>query len=355
MLSLELSQKILTIGCSFDPPKGGIAQVLWTYQHDVFPVFHFVVNSKKGSTLRNLLICVRALIVVAYILATHRNIRIVHIHTASNRSFVRSTWFGSLARVFNRKVVYHIHGGGFKKYVAASPKTVVEKLQRADAVIALSETWKQFFAEEICCRNVYVLGNVIARPKITERSQTNRSLSLLYFGLITGKKGIFDLIEGVANCRKNGLAVELHIGGNGDIESMNSLIDSLALREHVHYHGWVSGEDKERLFNDCDLFVLPSYVEGLPLAILEAMSYGKPIISTYVGAIPEIVENGVNGVLINPGDKEALSNSIATYVNNPQKLTDHASHAMATAQQFLPEHIAQKLGNIYNCLLNDPL
>ena len=121
---------------------------------------------------------------------------------------------------------------------------------------------------------------------------------------------MFDLLRAMALLQ--GAApgkARLEIGGNKNEEALEEAIRSQELADCVHFNGFVSGDRKKELLNRAEVFVLPSYHEGLPVSILEAMSYGCAIISTPVGGIPEVVRE--NGILVRPGDVEGIAAAIA--------------------------------------------
>lgn len=100
-----------------------------------------------------------------------------------------------------------------------------------------------------------------------------------------------------------------------------------------------------------DVYILPSYNEGLPIAILEAMSYKHPIISTPVGGIPEVIKNYENGILVQPGNKEEIIEAIKYYIENPESIKDQGNKAFETVQEFFPEKVFSDLSQIYQSLL----
>ena len=103
--------------------------------------------------------------------------------------------------------------------------------------------------------------------------------------------------------------VKLGIAGTGNEEEyLRNECETLGLEKHVTFYGWTDGKKKEELLLNSQLFVLPSYNEGLPIAVLESMSYGLPVVSTYVGDLKEAVNNGENGYLVEPGDIKGLAN-----------------------------------------------
>jgi glycosyltransferase involved in cell wall biosynthesis len=101
------------------------------------------------------------------------------------------------------------------------------------------------------------------------------------------------------------------LAGDGAIGEVRRRVHAEGLTEFVRTPGWVAGDAKLRQIAGCDVYVLPSYREGMPVSILEAMAAGKPVVATRVGAIPEIIEDGVNGFLVPPGDVGGLADRIA--------------------------------------------
>ena len=111
------------------------------------------------------------------------------------------------------------------------------------------------------------------------------------------------------------------------------------------FEGWVSGEKKTRLLNWADVYILPSFNEGLPISILEAMSYGCPVISTPVGGIPEVVRD--NGTLVTPGDSEEIFRAIAKYVDNPEIIQTEGKESVTNVAPYLAENVMKELKELY--------
>lgn len=350
MITKERSNNILTIGCQWKKPKGGIAVVLNSYSR-IFPKFNIIVNSNGKNAIANLLQLLYSLVMTTAKLAFCRDIRIVHIHTASNNSFKRSALFISLAKYFKRKVVIHIHGGGFKEYYEKNTSFVHKNLLKCDTIIALTEYWKEFF-EGLGFENVIVVPNIVDSPTIQERKCDDGKTHILYLGLITKAKGIFDLIDTIYEHKEDLKGnIVLHIGGNGETTTLQSIINERDLSQFVKFEGWVSGNKKVELLNNADVFILPSYTEGLPISILEAMSYKLPVISTPVGGIPEVIKDGENGLLFTPGDKNALYQAIDKLTTDKGLREEMGEKSYKKVQPHLPEIVAKELEDIYKHLL----
>lgn len=349
MINKELSSKVLTIGCRCMPPRGGIGQVLWSYSNYIYENFKFIENSRKSNAFINLFVAFVAMIKMITKLLIDREIRIVHIHTASGVSFMRSTLFLKIAKMFNKKVVMHIHGGGFADYYKGHNNFVTKNLKRCDKIITLSQNWVDFYASigfQSSC-----VENVISEP-ILRKTQHDDVLHMLYLGLIIERKGIYDLLDVLSkNKAEFGGKLMLHIGGNGEVEKLNKIIAEKELQDVVTFEGWVDNEKKVELLNLCDVFILPSYVEGLPLSILEAMAYNMAIVSTRVGGIPSLVKDKINGFLFEPGDKYAIFSSVNSLLNDKHLLEKMGKDNGHMIEDYYPRNVANKLTDIYNSLL----
>ena len=351
MLSKKLSEQILTIGCAYDPPKGGVAQVMYTYSKEVYPVFQCVVNSASGGALAKLWQAIHGLIKMAWKLALTKDFRVVHIHTASYNSFKRSSWFVRLAKAMGKKVVLHIHGGGFREYYNTNPRWILKILKKADCVLALTDSWRKFYSEELQLPNVVTVPNIVSNPQIKKVEHDGR-LHLLFLGFIVEQKGIFDLVEVIKEHKAEWDGkLMLHVGGSHEVERLQSFIKDNGLENLIQYEGWVSGDKKIMLLNLMAAYILPSYIEGLPISILEALSYSKPVITTPVGGIPEVI-NEQNGFLFKPGDCEAMYKIINSIVLNPTCLKEKAVNAKDSVDKNFPNSIARILETVYSELLN---
>ena len=351
MINKEISIRVLTIGCQWKKPKGGIAVVLNCYSR-LFLDFNIIVNSNGKNAFANLVQLLYSLVETALRLAFCIGIRTVHIHTASYNSFKRSTLFISLAKFFKRKIVIHIHGGGFKEYYEKHSSFVHKNLLKCDTIIALTEYWKEYF-NGLGFENVVIVPNIVEPPVVQNKKCYDGKTHILYLGLITKAKGIYDLLD-VVNKHKTEFEnkIILHIGGNGEAATLLHIIKENGLSQIVKFEGWVSGEKKVELLNNADVFILPSYTEGLPISILEAMSYRLPVISTPVGGIPEVIKDGENGFLFTPGDKDALYNAINNLVADKNQREDMGEKSYKRVQQHFPDKVAKILENIYTELMN---
>lgn len=344
------AENILTIGVDYRIVRGGVAAVENVYSTFYKP-FNHVTTVVDGGQVKKLFILCRAFFQFFGWMLFRPQIEIVHVHGASNASFWRKRIFIYIAKSFGKKIVYHMHGGGFETFTHKHEYAVRKLVSRCDAIIALSDYWKFFFEKELGCNHVEIIKNVISAPQNSHHSTTNR-FTLLFLGLLGQNKGIYDLLSVIADNKDifNG-KLRLCIGGNGEVEKVKNLIKSYGISDMVEYEGWVSGDKKTDLLNYADAYILPSYKEGLPISILEAMSYALPIISTPVGGIPEIVKDGVNGYLVTPGNKEEIGQAIKLLMDNVEKRREMGWVSQHLVKEHLPIYVEKQLCELYKSIL----
>ena len=124
-------------------------------------------------------------------------------------------------------------------------------------------------------------------------------------GRIGKRKGVYDILESVSQLKSGNAKVQLF--GDGEVDTVRHLVETKGLRDKVNVHGWIDGSQKDETFRSANVLLLPSYNEGLPISVLEAMAYGFPVVATDEGGIAEAVEDGVNGYLIQPGEHQRLA------------------------------------------------
>ena len=320
-------KKIVIIGQSIERSKGGIASIIKAFidgnsNNYEFKFEHFV-SHVEGSIFERLSIFIKCYL---NLLVTS-NIALAHIHTACYGSFYRKALFALLCRIKNIPVIMHIHGADFDRFYLKSSfitkKFIKKTLKNCTRVIVLSNYWKIFFQDTMSLNNIEVLYNSVNCDSFNFCCTIPKNItSFLFLGRLGERKGIYDLvkaidilinIEGLRN-------LKFYFAGDGEIDEVKKIVEKLKLNENIDILGWINNEIKAEVFLKADTVILPSYNEGLPVALLEAMSAGKIILSTYVGGIPDLVTEGVNGYLFNPGDINTLVLMIKHIIQNPDTM-----------------------------------
>lgn len=354
-ISKSISEKILYLGVS-KKTKGGMTAVLVSYDKYIEGM-RFIPTWRLGNKIIKSLYALQALIRTWLLLTFDKRIKIVHIHGAANASFERSRMFISLAKRFEKKVILHEHAADFVEYYKASAdkEGIKSTLNQCDCLIVLSKSWCDYFASiGVSKDKIKVLNNIVSPPELHPEMHVNDSkLHLLYMGEISKRKGGYDLLKAIADHKDEFQGkLLLRMGGNEVDGDIKPFIRKNDLQSIVTYEGWISGQKKIECLNWEDVYILPSYNEGLPIAILEAMAYHHPVISTPVGGIPEVLKDGYNGKVVTPGDIEEIANVISFYIDNKEAIKEQGDNSYKIVQPFFPESVFSSLMSIYNKLLS---
>ena len=353
-INKDLSSQILFLGVSMKT-KGGMTAVLVSYDKYIENM-RFVPTWKLGNKLVKFWYALQALVRTWLLLTFDKRIKIVHIHGAANASFDRCKLFIRLAKKCGKKVILHEHAADFVEYYqrAEDKQGITDTLRMCDALIVLSQSWKEYFASiGMDESRIHVLNNIVSPPVLLPEKHTkDGKLHLMYMGEISKRKGGFDLLKAVADNKeyfKDKLL--LRMGGNEVDGDIKAYIHEHGLADFVSYEGWIAGQKKIDCLNWEDVYILPSYNEGLPIAILEAMAYSHPVISTPVGGIPEVIKTGENGILVKPGDTKAIADAIKYYIENREEIKMQGDKARKIVQFFSPNRVFRDLIELYKLFL----
>ena len=305
----------------------------------------------EGSKWRKVGIFVEA--IPRTILQLRRRPDVVHIHFASYGSSIRKMLLARLALAQGARVIMHAHGGGFREYwarLAAPTRTaILQTLCRVHCLIVLGEVWREFFVSlGVPRERIVVLPNPVALPASVPERPRRSHVRLVYLGLFVRTKGVFDLVDSLTRLSPECLGrTRLVLAGNGELARVRDLVERRDLQRFVEVHEWLGPAERDRLLASADAFVLPSYLEGLPMSLLEAMAWGLPVITTAVGSIPEHVRNGVQGLLVQPGDVSELAGAIERIVMDDSLRVRMGEHARRAAEPLSVELYARRVAAIY--------
>ncbi|MBU1147284.1 MAG: glycosyltransferase [Candidatus Omnitrophica bacterium] len=291
-------------------------------------------------------------------LISDRSIKIIHIYTASRGSFYRKAIILSLSKLFMKKTIFHIEAGGFDVFYNTSHAVrrfcIRRILGLSDTIVVLSKTWFSEVSRMTSNTNIKVIPNSVdttAFESIVSKREYSK-LNVLILGRLEHRKGTYDILDIVPAVLKKVPDAKFYFAGDGDVKKVADICRKRGLEENVILLGWLKGDSLLDALENASIFLLPSYNEGLPVAMLEAMASGLPVISTKVGAIPETVEDGINGFLVNPGEKQELAAKIVYLLKN-RKLREKIgkSNAERIHLIFGLDRIADRIHAEYNHLL----
>lgn len=318
-----MSCNILVVGSS-TKDKGGIVTVIKSINKHLsadFKVSQVDTYITTKNPIKKLSYFLFGLIQLFFRLLFSQ-VDIVHIHMSYKGSFYRKSIIVLLCKLFKKPVIVHVHGSTFKDfYQGLNPslkKYVQFILNKTDKLIVLSKEWSDFFSKIVNKEKIFILYNgvEVKEKSLISKKEDHSTVNFAFLGRLGQRKGIYDLLDSIKILKEKNIKVMFHIAGDGEIEKVKSIVKEYGIEDYVKVIGWINDEEREKLLTISDALVLPSYNEGLPMAILEAMSYGLTIISTPVGGIPELINNGENGYLVNPGDSVALAEAIEKAATN---------------------------------------
>lgn len=343
--------EILIIGPNAD---GGISSVINLFeQYGLFNEKIIRLTSYRNvNTLKKLAVYIIFLFRYLWILITNNNIKLIHLHSAADGSFYRKFLALKIAKIFRKKVIFNIHPIWFIVFYNKSnnfiKRIITNALNNSDLILVLSENIKSEITNICQNRNIQILYNPVAIKEFNHIPSD--TIRVTFMGNLNKNKGVYDIIEAAKYIQNPNIIINLY--GKGIFEEFNNLISDNQVTEIVKIQGWIGGAEKDIALENSDIYILPSYTEGLPMSILEAMSAGLPIISTPVGGIPEAVKDGVNGFLIQPGDYKALAEKIDLLANDKELKEKMGQESLRIAKEkFDINVIINQLKEIYDELL----
>lgn len=297
--------KVLMIGPARSV-HGGVSAVVNNYYGaglDQKISLRYIGTMVDGSKPRKLLQAMSAWVRFLFFLP---GCQLVHVNMASDSSYYRKSVFIRTAHAFQKKIVLHQHGGDFETFYAGlsegSKRRVRRVLGMAEVMLVLAPSWKRFFGTLVGEEKVIVLPDAIPIPPPVQKRYGQRRI--LFLGRLCREKGILELLDAVSILQKEFPDLKLYLGGIWEDVALQQ--KAAALGETVQWLGWVSGEEKRNYLAECDLFVMPSWFEGQSVALLEAMASACAVVASDTGGIPLMVQDGQNGILVAPRDRDSL-------------------------------------------------
>jgi glycosyltransferase involved in cell wall biosynthesis len=354
------SINILMIGADLTS-NGGIASVIKCYYHewqkdkDAFDIILLKTNYYKDKKLIFEIFIFFKAFFMAWVILTTKKINIVHIHSSSGIGFFREAIFVVLSKIFSKKVIFHIHASRFNEFFTCRNKFlkiyIHQILKISDLILTLCYDWEGKLKNYYSKIKVQTLHNpvTIENKSYIIKPKKDTKLQVLFLGFLIRTKGLYDILEIAKKCYDNNIDdVLFKIAGKGDLEhEMINYINENRLNEIVEYAGWVTGKRKIELLENSDILFLPSYNEGMPICILEAMSNYLPIISTRISGIPDLVINNFNGYLCDPGEIEKFFNILLKIKNNKQLIEKLGNNSYEHVKHFGSDRVFNKLKQIY--------
>ena len=302
-----------------------------------------------SSRLQSMLYLLKA--IVFYIVLLPKA-SIVHIHLSEPTSALRKMLFFFLANIFKKKILVHFHAFSPDSTIRGKFSWIYKYMfLRSTRVVVLSQKWKKDVYDTFQNDNIEVIYNPCT-SKISPMSYAKQK-QILFAGTINERKGYVDLIKAFAIIAAKYPDWKVVFAGNGEINQGKEWAEKLNIAQQCDFIGWVTDKDKDKVFKQSSIFCLPSYAEGFPMAVLDAWSYGLPVITTPVGGIPDVAIDKENMLLFSPGDLHALSRSIELLIVNNELCEKIGMASLLLARTtFSMDDINSKIECLYHDLLH---
>lgn len=333
--------------------KGGIASVVNGYRGSDLERHHrvtYIESYQNGSKWDKLKKAMKGYAAFHRLLGKDRP-ALVHVHSSFGPSFYRKMPFILWSASRKIPVVNHIHGAEFDAFYEnaseAKRKLVRKVYGRCTRLVVLSEEWAARLQQIVPREKIDILENYCRIPKEPFDAGRNKE-QVLFLGELGERKGCFDIPAVWERVKEKCPGASLVMAGDGEMARVREAFSQKGLAKDVSFPGWVRGEEKERLLRESGIFLFPSYHEGMPMAVLEAMGYGMGIVTTTVGGIPQLIAHGQSGFLETPGDLGAMAEDVSALLQDDALRRNMGALARQTVEEkySLKIHL-QKLEEIY--------
>ena len=355
-------EKVISVVMMGNAPsvRGGITSVISQLRRHPWEKqgirMEFIPTFRGGSRLSKVSYFAAAFCKLWYRLRKER-VDVVHLHMSHNGSFWRKYLLHRLCGVYGVADIVHLHSSSLMEFYQNSSPAVRRRITRlfsqCAGVVVLGERWRQRVIQIAPEAVIYPLPNTVLIPPCSSQQQVHR-VTFLYLGVLVERKGVMDLLTAVAQLRReeafDGAAAHFVIGGSGECEHEQQLRRYAAeheLEDMVTFTGWLSPQHKEQQLLSSQVLVLPSYNEGLPVAVLEGISYGLAVAATDVGDVSQVVRDGENGFLFAPGDIEALKRCLRALMQSSLRERMGAKSREMARQQLDERSYFARLAKIY--------
>lgn len=286
------------------------------------------------------------------------NFDLMHVLSTAGFGFFRNALHTKIAKRHKVKCIFHLLGQIDDLYLKANPllkRLISCCLNMADVHIVQSPGLADF-VQKITKRPVYSIFNGVRTEEFTPPDRyahsSDGNIRLISVGTLGHKKGTFDILEAAASMKDKWSNLKFIFIGGGEVDKFRQLAIKKKISGQVKFLDSADDARRTKMLQTSDVFILPSYAEGQPIALLEAMAAGLPIISSTVGSIPEVVQEK-NGFLVRPGDINAIIKYIETLTTNP-KLREQMGcfNAQEAQKKYQLNRVMQEIGDIYNKVTN---
>jgi glycosyltransferase involved in cell wall biosynthesis len=313
--------------------------------------FDSITTHRKGSVLERVGVVLQGGGELLVWCAAHRG-GLVHVHTTMRGSMYRKAVVILIARALRLPVLVHVHAGpgDIRAFAAALPPFargfIRASLRRAQSIVSVSAASARAVEEEFGLAEVGVIPNA-APPRPAQVGSPPADAALFLGGFDNAVKGGRDLLDALPALLDAAPSLRIELAGPGDPPPELADLDG----ERVRWRGWLDAEAKRAALAATGIVLIPSRSEGLPVVLLEAMAYGRAVVATDVGGIPDLLRDDVDGLLVGAGDRNALVTAIARLADDPARVARYGQSARIRVSELDESEIVERVDAIYRALL----
>ena len=306
--------KVLVVATS-RKTKGGITSVVKAHETgEQWKKFHrkWIETHRDGNSVRKLWYLATALIEYICLLPFYD---IVHIHVGLRTSVNRKLIFARIALLFRKKIIVHFHPATEKHLFDPMFSGNIKHLfELSNKLLVLSPKWIEWINEAYRGNkyNIQVLYN----PCPSVKRSIQRENYILYAGILSDRKGYNRLIEAFSKIAAKYPDWKIKFAGNGEIEKGKSLAVKFGIEQQTEFLGWIAGNTKESIFQHASIYCLPSWGEGFPMGVIDAIAYGIPVITTPVGGLEKVFHDGIDAMIYETYDLKMLADKLEQLIKS---------------------------------------
>ena len=312
-----------------------------------------ISNFDEGGVISRIWASLRAAI---QIVRSRTSVDIVHLQVATGLSIERELALALVSKGVGHSVVVQFHGAGqIDDYRNGSSLhqacyRLLMKLSSCNMALG-SHAFRWIRETAVDTPSALVPNGVPVDGEPT--AVPDGAGVVLFVGRMGERKGTFDLLDAVGQLIDGGSDLRLVLAGDGDQDGVQRILDlHPALSERVSVLGWRSAEEVQSLMREAWVLALPSYAEGLPMAVLEAMAAGRAVIVGRVGEVEDMVEDGVTGWLVEPGDIDGLAEALKSVLGDHDRAERAGREGLRLVREkFDKDQIVTTLCQIYRAAL----
>ena len=318
-------------------------------------------NTDISRVVKGIFVTLRNFVKFPFVLV-NSSAETVHICGVSYFPFWENAYYMMISRFLEKKVTLHYLGAFDQFYEPAgkAQKYLIRSVLRIpDKIIFLSKKVKKLVEIFIPSDRLCVLPSSVDTSKFDvpgrEYPVSEGEFRVLFVGgLDPFRKGIYDLLDAASVAVAEFPNLKLVLTGGKSFEAIESRWKGDKLDNLIEYRGWIDEDELPGLYASCDILTLPSYNEGLPYVIIEALSSGLPIIASNAGGMPEVVTDGENGYIIEPGEVSDLADRLCRLAGNPELMKRMSnSNRRKAVESYSLEYVTSELQGIFSALAPD--